>query len=45
MVFITLVGLLALFSLVSIVLTSDHERSGRPDPRDDVSLWISYAFR
>ncbi len=43
MVVVTLVGLLALFSLASIVLSGDED-SGR-DPRDDVSLWITYAFR
>jgi hypothetical protein len=45
MVIITLVGLLALFSLVSIVLSGEGKNNRRPDPRDDISLWIAYAFR
>ena len=45
MVIITFVGLLALFSLVSIVLSGGGENNRRLDPRDDISLWITYAFR
>jgi hypothetical protein len=36
-------GFLALFSILSIVLTDTEPR--RIDPRDDVKLWVSYVAR
>jgi hypothetical protein len=36
-------GFLALFSILSIVLSDDDSR--RADPRDDVKLWMRYAIR
>jgi hypothetical protein len=36
-------GLLALFSILSIVLSDDEPR--RTDPRDDVRLWMRYVTR
>jgi hypothetical protein len=35
-------GFLALFSILSIVLSDD---SRRIDPRDDVRLWMRYVVR
>jgi hypothetical protein len=36
-------GLLALFSILSIVLGDDEPR--RADPRDDVRLWLRFVAR
>jgi hypothetical protein len=36
-------GLLALFSVLSIVLGSEDTRQG--DPRDDIRIWMRYATR
>lgn len=36
-------GLLALFSILSIMLGTEDPR--RADPRDDVNLWMRYGFR
>ena len=37
------IGLLALFSVVSILLSDDEPR--RADPRDDVRLWLRFVAR
>jgi hypothetical protein len=37
-------GLLALFSLISILLGVDDVRSSH-DPRDDAYLWMNFARR
>ncbi|HEU4919216.1 MAG TPA: hypothetical protein VFT20_05705 [Candidatus Limnocylindrales bacterium] len=36
-------GFLALFSLLSILLSTDDPR--RVDPRDDVTFWMRYGIR
>lgn len=44
MVLATGLGLLALFSLISILLGSEDPR--RPaDPRDDILFWLRYGVR
>ena len=36
-------GLLALFSVLSILLGSEDPR--REDPRDDIRVWLPYGIR
>ena len=37
------IGCLALFSILSILLS--HDETDRPDPRDDVRLWMRFVIR
>ena len=37
------IGVLALFSVLSILLGSEDPR--RPDPRDDIRLWMPFGIR
>ncbi|MCU0483931.1 MAG: hypothetical protein MUC54_06650 [Chloroflexi bacterium] len=45
MVIVTLFGLLALFSFVSIVLSGEEDDQVPVDPRDLLPLWARFATR
>jgi hypothetical protein len=42
MIFLIILGILALFSLISILLGTDEPR--RPDVRDDYPMWYLMRF-
>ncbi len=44
MIVATVLGLLALFSVVSIVLSGDNEHS-EVDPRDQLPVWARFGLR
>jgi hypothetical protein len=45
MVLVTLIGLLALFSLLSIMLGAEDPRQAGYDPRSEMKLWMRYGIR
>ncbi|MBP1705903.1 MAG: hypothetical protein H6Q36_1642 [Chloroflexi bacterium] len=45
MVIATLFGLLALFAIVSIVLSGEEDAMAPTDPRDSLPLWARFAAR
>ncbi len=44
MILATVLGLLALFSVVSILL-SDHDSEPQADPRERLPIWARYGMR
>lgn len=45
MVLLTLIGLLALFSLFGILLGSEDPRHAGVDPKSEVKFWMRYGIR
>lgn len=45
MIIATVIGLLALFSFVSILLSGDDELPEASDPRDRLPVWARYGLR
>jgi hypothetical protein len=45
MVLATMIGLLALFSLLSVMLGSEDPRRTGSDPKTELKLWMRYGIR
>lgn len=45
MVLVTMIGLLALCSLLGVLLGSEDPRQTGADPRSEVKFWMRYGIR
>jgi hypothetical protein len=45
MVLLTIIGLLALFSLLGLLLGSEDPRRNGVDPQSEVKFWMRYGVR